>query len=61
MDCPDGSRFPYHGGRRLAQLERREWRTRERAANVKPVSTKIAFYSPKVDATPAVKPRGRGK
>lgn len=45
----------------MAQTQRRAWRTRERAARVKPVSDKVAYYNPKADAVAAVKPRGRGK
>lgn len=39
----------------------RAWRAARRARDMAPVSTKVAYYNPKVEATVAPKPRGRGK
>jgi DNA transposition AAA+ family ATPase len=48
-------------GKRRAQLERRDWRTKERKAHPKPLSTKTVYRTVLVDVVPAPKKRGSGK
>jgi hypothetical protein len=57
-DLINGVVFAYRDGKRLAQEERRDWRTATRTT--KPLSTKIKFPSGKVDVVPAPK-KAKGK
>jgi hypothetical protein len=51
----------YDVGKRLAQEQRRAWRAKERAANLRPLSTRVVHRGGRVDAGPKAKPKGKGK